>query len=465
MPVFSVLVRVQDATPAILSGLVATLTAQTFVDWELILLPDKDNLYDRDLVLAQVQAHAQVRGVLRDSTEIAPWVANRIIDSLGGWVAVMDQRDRLDPTALAKIYDTFQANLSAQIIYTDEESHNRDGVVSLRFTKGDINPVRLRYYDYLRNLAFVARETLRAMGGYHRMASDFPSHDLYLRILDAYGPQVFINIPERLFFRHRNHAERGVGKERLELLNGFDMWGIQEHLDRNGIAGVLRRRGGTAEIVYKPHRKPWVTLIVINDGTPLLEETMRTAYTHFLYRPLTVKAITNGPDLVQELNQEISRCDTEYACVLWGLPANTDWLDDLIGLATTPGAGAIGGRLINPIQMVQPGLAGYRFEGWDWNSRGRFNELTTPHNVSAVSQHCLLLDVAKFVEVGQFDPSLPQLFSMDYCLRLAQAGYSTIQVPRCIVQVNSHVPTSDEILEFWSRYPGWVCPYGLHFTP
>lgn len=462
MPIFSILVQVKDATAAKLEGLIQNLLEQTFTDWELVLLPSRTNPTDVALCTTAAITQPKVRVVQRDETDIAQWSANDIAETLGNWFGFMGLQDRLHFSTLWQIINKGDNDLALKVIYTDEESRNRDGLVSLRFEKGGINPLRLRFQDYLRDLVVIDRTWFLAAGGFDRMATDYPGHDFYLRTLDALGADAFGHLPQRLFYRHRNHAERRSGKERRDILNGFDMHGIAQHLTRNAVPAVLRRRGGTAEIVHRLQRKPWVTLLVVNDGSPLMEETMRSAYTHFLYRPLNVRAIPAGPDLVERLNQEILGCDTELACVLQGLPINPDWLDDLVAYSIFPNAAAIGGRLINPVQLTEPGLLNYRFEGWDWNSRGRFNELATPHQVSAVSPHVLLLDVRKFAAAGGFATDLPQLYAMDLCLRLNQAGQAVIQVPRAMAQVLPSTPTPEETTTFWGRWSNWSCPFGLH---
>lgn len=462
MAKFTILVQVSDAKSTTLPGLVANLESQSFTDWQLILVTNKLNLEAQQVVNDLAATRPRVDLVIAPAGDILAWVTNSVLPTLGDWVGFMAQRDRLKSNALQLISNTIDSLPAAKVVYTDEESRNQAGVISLRMVKGAINPIRLRTQEYLRGMTVVNRAWLQTLGGYDRMAIDTPSHDLYLRTLDLAGPEAFANVPTSLFQRFRNHAERVVMKDRRDILNGFDTYGITKHLERRGLPGTIRRRVGSVEIVYKPDRKPWVTLFVVNDGSDLIQEALDTAAEYFGYRPLNVVAIPAGPDLLSRLNLAIPAADTEKVCILQGLPVNPDWLFELVTHAVMPGVGAVGSRLINTVQLTQPGLLNYRFEGWDWNTRGRFNELVAPHQVSALSLHSLLLDSEAFANAGGFDTSLGDLAAMDLCLRMDAAGKTIIQVPRSIVQVATTEPPPEEAAAFWAKWPGWTCRFGLH---
>ena len=465
MAKFTLLVRVQNATQDQLQQLVGCLEMQSNPDWELVLVTGESRLVDQALVAELTLGEPKLRHEVRPDDELIEWSCNALLDSLGTWIGFMGQQDLLLPETLAKVEEALNSAPQTQVVYTDEEGRNRFGHIAARFAKGAINPLRLLTQEYLRDLALIRKSWIQDQEGFSRMASDWPRHDFYLRTLEAKGPAAFLNIPERLFQRFWNPRFPVHDARRKTHMVGFDLYGIQESLKRQGLTATVRQRGGSAEVAYRFSRRPWVTLLVVNDGSALMEQALQDLAEHTEYRPLTIKAIPGGAGLVDRLNQGIQGCDTDLACVLWGLPINPLWLKLLVDHWMVPGAGAVGARLCSPSRLTQPGLLNYRFKGWDWNSRGRFNELAVPHQVSALSPHALLLDPRVHLAMGQFNPELEKLFAMDLCLRMDAAGFANRMVPAAQVMVQESVPDLTEVAVFWQIWPGWSDRFGLHLSP
>ena len=462
MPKFSILSRVRNTTVAELQQLLGTMEMQTSSDWELVLLTGYSYLADQALVADLLESNPQLRHEVRPDDELVEWSANALLETLGTWVGFLGQQDLLLPEALATMGQAIATAPATQVAYSDEEARNRFGHISGRFSKGAINPLRLRHQEYLRDLALIRTAWLQELGGFDLLASDWPRHDLYLRTLEARGPAAFLNVGVRLFQRFWNPRFPIPDARRKTHMVGFDLHGIRQALARLALPAKVRQRAGTAEIRYRFDRRPWVTLLIVDNGSQVLAEAQKTLAETTLYRPLTVKVVAGGEDLVERLNQEMLRCDTDLVCLLQGLPLNPDWLGLLVDHAMLAGAGAIGGRLSSPTRLTQPGLVNYRFEGWDWNTRGRFNELAVPHQVSAISPHALVIDPRVFLAYGQFRPEFPTLYAMDLCLRLDAAGRANCLVPDAQILVEETLPATAEITNFWAAWPDWSCRFGLH---
>jgi GT2 family glycosyltransferase len=114
----------------------------------------------------------------------------------------------------------------------------------------------------------------------------------------------------------------------------------------------------------------------------------------------------------------------------------SDWLERLRTFAGRPDVGAVGAKLLFLNETVQHqgvvlgmgGVAGHfgaraSASAAGWRKRG-----LVPHEVSAVTAACLMVEKAKFSAVGGFDAEhLPiDLNDLDLCLRLAQCGWRTI---------------------------------------
>jgi GT2 family glycosyltransferase len=122
-------------------------------------------------------------------------------------------------------------------------------------------------------------------------------------------------------------------------------------------------------------------------------------------------------------------------------PVDARWLDRLAARLERPETGAVGAKLVyynNSIQhagMVtwEMGGAGHpgRFltgsEYWPW--------LNCSREVTAVTGACMAVRKAVFQSVGGFDPAFPVNFNdVDFCLRLAERGLSTIYEAGAVLQ-------------------------------
>lgn len=113
-----------------------------------------------------------------------------------------------------------------------------------------------------------------------------------------------------------------------------------------------------------------------------------------------------------------------------------DWIERLLYFATAPDIGAVGAKLLYPRGLVQHvgvvlgmgGVAGHFGAGLDENDRGWMDCNASPHEVSAVTGACMMIERRKFDAVGGFDEiELPvELNDVDLCLRLTAQGWRSI---------------------------------------
>lgn len=113
-----------------------------------------------------------------------------------------------------------------------------------------------------------------------------------------------------------------------------------------------------------------------------------------------------------------------------------DWIERLLYFAIAPDIGAVGAKLLYPRGQVQHvgvllgmgGVAGHFGAGVSASDRGWMNRNVSPHEVSAVTGACMMIERRKFDAVGGFDEvDLPvELNDVDLCLRLAARGWRSI---------------------------------------
>ena len=488
MPQFSLLVRVHNPIQHALIELLDSLEAQTNQDWQLILVVDRRDAKDWALAQDLALTRPQVAVTHRPADELLAWSCNVLLPSLGTWTGFLNQHDQLVPEALATLTALSQLSPQARVLYSNECHINAFGRTSFVTEKGAFDPFRLVTQEYLGALTVTLTSQLLAAGGFDRLASDVPTHDLYLRILEAHGPSAFAGTPAVLCQHHRTYLEPEAGDvRRLPHLVRYDLFAMRQHLTRTGVNAQAIQEHGTARVVFRHLQHPGVNvfLLVDDDLEAGLDRIHALNRTHG-YRLAQVQVLHRGssPDaaldyqtvakalgwsyrslsisLPQFLNRALPLLEHDWILVLDSVPLGWGWLNQLMDFARLPGVAAVGGRATDPRRITAPGLLGYRYEGWDWNTRGRFNRMQVPHQTGALGSACFLVSARAAREVGGFEEELPNLWAMELSLRLDQAGHSLVTVPSAHVQAaGAPIDPAEQIL-LKASWPGWKDRFGLH---
>ena len=119
---------------------------------------------------------------------------------------------------------------------------------------------------------------------------------------------------------------------------------------------------------------------------------------------------------------------------------SSDWLEKLTAWARRPDIGAVGAKLLFPNVKVQHagvalglhGTAAHFEAGSSPDSIGYFGRLEVPHELSAVTGACLVIERSKFDLVEGFDGvNLPVEYGdIDLCLKLQERGLRNLIEPR-----------------------------------
>lgn len=474
MPKYSILMRLNQPDQLRFVAAVESVMNQTQPDWELVLLGSAEDLA-RSTVISP-----QVRTVVCQPSELTGAVVNRERPLLGEWIGFLGQEDLLLPEALAELDAAMLANPLPEVWYTDEESRNWFGQISMRFSKGAFDPVRLRSQEYLRDLTVVHRDLLTAIGGFDLTANACPTHAVYLKAFEHKGESAFGHVPKRLYQRFRDH------RQPLPRMD-HDLSAIEGHLARMMIPAEVRQLNGGAYIQYQYPDLPMVTVLLIVGDDPVAGlRRIRRSQVGPVYPAASFRVLHLGQDpeaarLYQQecstlrmryvrsdlsvpaaVNQQAKLIDTSLMLILQGEAVHPRWLHRLIDHAREPDVGAVGGGCFSGRFLHQPGVLGHAYHDWDWNTAGRFEVLTVSHQVAAVSPACLLIDTRRFLQY-QFDPSYPVLYGMELCLRLYADGRFSRWVSPCRIEVErGQIAAPAEIEQLRTAWPAWKDRFGLH---
>jgi GT2 family glycosyltransferase len=352
---------------------------------------------------------------------------------LGELTAVLNAGDRLAPFALACFVEHFARHPRQAIVYADEIRAAPDGESEPVFKPG-WSPTLQQFSPYVGRAALFRAALIERP----EELTARPPEALVDRLLAKAGAGAAGRIARPLFISPKEEARDAAPRA----------------------PAILSRATSTQVGVIVPTR----------DRADLLEPCLTTLLARGSHRRLSVVVVDNGGveprtrSLLARLQQSDARlevlpapgpfnfsalCNAGAAAVegeyLVFLNNDTqivtpDWIERLLHFAQSPDVGAVGAKLLYPNGSVQHagvllgmgGVAGHfgaglAREAAGWLGRNRF-----PHEVSAVTGACLMVERKKFEAVGGFDAvNLPvELNDVDLCLRLAERGWRTICNPQ-----------------------------------
>ncbi len=467
-PTLSVVTPVAPPVSAHLRQTVRSLISQTSPNWELVLC-ETESVHDlvTEAVAGLVESEPRVKVILADGAGEVSMLNRALAAAAGSFLLVLDDGDVLEPSAVAEMASVLTAGDDIDVLYSDEDRFiDIERPVQPHF-KPDWDPDLLLSTAYLGHGLVIRTDVVRSVGGYRDEWAGAHDHDLMLRATEA-ARQV-AHLPLVLYHRRiedpvlrpspDEHQADEIG--RLVLESALERRGIDGRVQPGPFPGahhVRRPIGGAPTVsVIIPFRDQAALTVACLDSleqapgwpiaeTVLIDNGSTEPETKALRRRLAGRHATRVLDYPEPFNwsaiNNMAAAGSHSDMLLFmnnDIEATSpDWLGALVEQAQRPEVGAVAPRLVYPDGHVQhagvvlglggiamhlfsrlpPGRAGYF--GWDRVVRG----------YSALTGACLLVRRPVFEEVGGFDEDLPVAFNdVDFCLRLAQAGYRMLYTP------------------------------------
>ncbi len=484
MPRFSIITPVYRPEAEDLQTTIDSVRAQTFADWEWILVDDASREPEVTAVLLEAEgADPRIRVVERpENGHIVAASNDGIALACGEWIALLDHDDLLVPTALEKVAAAIDAHPKAGYVYTDEDKIHADGSLTDTNRKPDWAPELLRHMMYVGHLSVLRADLVREAGGFHAGFDGSQDHDLALRVTEL--ADEVVHVPEVLYhWRIRPGSAAGdTGAKDYSTLAGIRA--VQEHLDRQGLpwkAIQAFARGAEGQIIPLPHMYDIertcptgtrISVIVPTRGTRALVFGQWRSMVVEMARSLRersegvdvefVAVYDSGMDesILRELRSIWGPhlTEVEYSkpfnfsdkCNVGFLAASGDILvfmnddmqiisEDFLARLCAPVAcesdvGATGARLLHSDGTIQH--AGLAQNGYEYNhvyrgasnfEYGYFGELLVDHEVTALTGACLAVRRDVYEEAGGFSLLFPGSFNdVDLCEKIRHLGYRLV---------------------------------------
>jgi O-antigen biosynthesis protein len=473
-PTVSVLMPVYNPHLTFLDKAIKSVRSQVYPDWELCIADDAStDPAVRNLIKAHAAADQRIKTVFRTENGHISHASNSALAlATGNFIALLDQDDLLAPHALLCVAEAVQANPEAILIYSDEDKITAKGSRHDPYFKCSFNHELFLAQNMISHLGVYRRDVVSEVGGFRPGLEGSQDWDLALRVIEAAGTRGIIHIPTILYHWRATPGSTAHSSGEKNYAAGAGRDAVLEHLERRGILATVEPAPEAPQfnrVRYTlPSPAPRVSIIIpTRDHLDVLRRcvdsiTAKTTYPNYdivvvdnastapasrsfldsLPREKFTVLLHDGPFNFSALNNyAAARAGGELLCLL-----NNDtevltpsWLEEMAAIALQPDVGAVGARLWYPSGGLQHGgvilgLGGGAADHAHRNLRrgdsGYFGRAVLQQEFSAVTAACLVVRRSLYLEHGGLDEELAvSCNDVDFCLRLARAGFRNIWTP------------------------------------
>ena len=460
-PTFSIAMPVYNSEPEWLEAAITSVLDQSYDRWELCIADDASPAaHVRPLLEEFAARDARIKLVFRDENGGIAAASNSALSlATGDVVGFLDHDDLLRPHALVSMARTLRAHPRAGLVYSDEDKLLPDGRRGDVFFKPDWSPDLLTTTNYICHFTVVRRELLERVGGFRTGFEGSQDYDLFLRIVDT-GCEVR-HVRDVLYTWRQTPGSAALTAEAKTYAYESGLRSLQDSIERRGIDAHIEPsaqlgwyfmrygvpRGAGATIVIATRDRPDLVrtslrsiaettrgshagILLVNAGATDSETLGFFAQTE--HRVLTHPATTNQSRIV---NAAVRAATTDCVVLLdEGVEALAEgWFEAMLEQAMRAEVGVVGARLGYADRAAQhegiaAGYAGALASNVDFGGYFRLGDAV--RNTSAVTGECMMVRRSVFNEVGGFDEGLRSAYNdVDYCFRVAAAGYRVIYTP------------------------------------
>ncbi|MEW8507345.1 MAG: glycosyltransferase [Candidatus Thiodiazotropha sp.] len=475
-PLISILMPVYNVAEAWLRAAIESVLKQSYTHWELCIADDASTKPQIRRVLDEyTNRYKQIKVVYREKNgHIAAATNSALSLATGDFVGLMDHDDVLTPDALFFVAQETILHPQAELIYSDEDKLNDEGVRFDHYFKPDFNPDLMRSHNMICHFGVYRRKLVEKVGGIREGFDGAQDYDLALRCLRELDVRSQVrHIPWVLYHWRAIPESTASGVEAKSYALEAALRAVEDDLKAREIEAVVRESDlipGMIRVRYGlPSKQPLVSIIIpTRNGESLLRQCIdsirsKTIYSH--YEILVVDNQSDDPKTLEylrllnsESNIEVVRYDKPFNFsainnFAVGLAKgdllcfmnddieiiDDDWLREMVSHALRPEIGAVGAKLWYPDGRLQHGgvvlglggVAGHAMKYSARTERGYMGRSVLIQNYTAVTAACLLLRRDVFDAVSGFDSeNLAVAFNdVDLCIRIYQKGYYNLWTP------------------------------------
>lgn len=471
-PLVSIVTPVYNPNLSHFKAMVASVLAQSYRNWELILVDDHSQDGELTLLLDEYAKHPQIKVVQRaENGHISVASNDGLAQASGEFVALLDHDDLLHCDALKAVALYIQLHPEANIFYSDEDKVNEQGGFEQAHFKPNWSPDLLFSHNYICHLGVYRKSLLDQIGGFRVGYEGSQDYDLLLRAVKQCNAQGIIHIPYVLYHWRIAQGSTALAGSEKSYSDIAGLKALQDYFaDQAGVSVESGLLSNTYKVNWPiPTSSPLVSIIIpTKNGEDLVRQCVDSIYRLTQYSNFEILLVDNQSDCpsalayFDQLAKEnkvrllsyphafnysaINNFAAEHAKGSVLVLMNNDieilsehWLTEMVSHAIRPDIGCVGAKLYYPNNTIQHagvvtgigGVAGHSHKYFPASYPGYFKRLMIVQNFSAVTAACLAVRKSVFTEVGGLNEiDLTVAFNdVDLCLKVQQAGYRNLWSP------------------------------------
>lgn len=472
-PLMSIVMPVYDPPIDFFIKALDSVLDQLYTNWELCLADDcsKDEEV-REVIGQYCSKHPNIKVAWRtENGHISNASNSALALATGEYTVLMDQDDMLNENALYEMVKLINRKGGVDLVYSDEDKIDEQGLHSDPHFKPDWNPDSLLSRNYLGHVCAFKTVQLRAVGGWRVGFEGSQDYDLVLRYTEMYPD---IHHISEVLYHWRIHRESAAGGENAKpyayraaqraLLEALERRGYKGHIDfLEGFRGYrvrmeMKKKDDLVSIIIPTKNKQdylkkcidsivkrstyrHFEIILLDNNSDdkkffaLVNQYKKQAQFRFIYvrdenefnfaRLMNVGRKHAGGKYLVLLNN-----DTEII--------TPDWLEGFIEHVQRPEVGVAGCKLLYADETIQHagvvvglgGVAAHAFTREDRYGPGYFNYVNLLNNYSAVTAACVMVRRDVYDQVHGFSEEFVVEYNdVDFCLKVKEAGYNNLYIP------------------------------------
>ncbi len=488
-PLVSILCPVYQPRMTDFMAAVESVMAQTYPNWELILVDDCSKSKELTASIAELCARdSRIRAVpQKKNTGISGATNTAINAAKGEYIALFDHDDLLLDVAVEVMIET-ALRTSAKVLYSDEDKIDDLGRYSDPNLKGDWNHRLLLGQNYVCHFLVVEAATLRAAGPLRSEYDGAQDHDLVLRLSEIVDPARIVHVPEVIYHWRKTPGSTATVISAKSYAIDAGAMAVRDHLQRRGQEATVSPMLGVTvyQVGWGFREEPSVTVIIpFREQLDVTRRCLERLLTLTEYKNFEIVLVDNwstsheAADFVTRAQKHdrvrVIRVEEEFnysrlnniACLQssseYFVFMNNDvfveqpsWLRLLVDEALADKTvGAVGAKLVFPDRSVQHGgvILGIGGVG-DHANRGRaiddpfyMGRGICAQELSAVTAALMLCRADVFQKVGGFDEADLSIAynDVDLCLKLRRDGFKVIYCPYVVAEHHESVSRGDDM--------------------
>ena len=465
---FSVIVPVYNTDPGLLRRMIASVEAQWYSHWELVLVDDRSTspavrevlsgLIDPRIVVVQIAENRGISGATNEG----------IVRATGDFIVFLDHDDELTVDCLYELALRIDRD-DPDYLYSDEDKLDADGNFVDPFFKPDWSPDTMMSTMFTCHVSCVRRSLALELGGLRSEYDGSQDWDFVLRVSER--ARRIAHIAKVLYHWRITPDSCASNLQAKPYAIDAGKRAREDALRRRGQSGELvpvRELPGYYRTRYRMQGQPLISILIPskNNGA-VLKACIDSIFERTTYRPFEIVVINNGSTDEPTLDYLSGLRRRECVHVLdYNVPFNyseinnagvrfsrgellvflnddtevlsADWLEYMGGYAQLPHVGAVGAKLLYPggRNVQHSGVLNltngpcHAFAKVDARAPGYFARNMLEHDWIAVTGACLMIERKKFEATGGFDEDLAVAYNdVALCLGLAEHGFYHVVCP------------------------------------